>query len=330
MEPVRVLFVDDEPGIRLTMPEILHQHGFCVTAVGTVNEALAEITSAQFDVLISDLNFDHPADGFIVVSAMRSMQPNCVTLILTGYPGFETALEAIRNQVDGYLIKPTSIPALLSLIEGKLKLRKPGTVAATKRIAEILRENTFEITQRALTEMKSDPLLGTLPLTDEQRVEHTPQVLEELATMLDSEEPNRTQPSTIDAAELRGAKRYQFGYTSPLLATHVRLLERAIYEVIHEQLLSLNLSYFMFDLKRLNDSLGVQLEHSLKAFLDAEGKVATERKAQLEAANVRLTELERMSVQLAQRAAAGVAYWEIEYKTGRRRRGGRGRSVWKG
>ena len=322
MEPVRVLFVDDEPGVRLTMPEILHQHGFSVTAVGTVNEALAEITSAQFDVLISDLNFDHPADGFIVVSAMRSMQPKCVTLILTGFPGFETALEALRNQVDGYLIKPAEILTLVSLIEQKLKNREPGAGAATKRIAQILRENTFEITQRALTEMKSDPLLGTLPLTDEQRVEHTPQVLEELATMLDSEEPNRTQPNTIDAAELRGAKRYQFGYTSPLLATHVRLLERAIYSVIHEQLLSLNLSYFMFDLKRLNDSLGVQLEHSLKAFLDAEGKVATERKAQLEAANVRLTELERMSVQLAQRAAAGVAYWEIEYKTGKRRRWG--------
>ena len=322
MEPIRVLFVDDEPGIRLTMPQTLEQHGFSVTAVGTVNEALAEIMSAQFDVLLSDLNIGQPSDGFTVVSAMRRTQPECVTLILTGYPGFETALQAIRSQADDYLIKPISIPTLLSLIEEKLKVRNPVKIAATKRIAEILRENTFEITQRALKEMKSDPLLGTLPVTDEQRVEHTPQVLEELATMLDSEEPNRTQPTTIDAAGLRGAKRYQFGYTSPLLATHVRLLERAIYDVIHEQLLSLNLSYFMFDLKRLNDSLGVQLEHSLKAFLDAEGKVATERKAQLEAANVRLTELERLSVQLAQRAAAGVAYWEIEYKTGKRRRWG--------
>ena len=54
----------------------------------------------------------------------------------------------------------------------------------------------------------------------------------------------------------------------------------------------------------------------------AASRVSAERKAQMEAANVRLTELERMSVQLAQRAAAGVAYWEIEYKTGKRRRWG--------
>jgi DNA-binding NtrC family response regulator len=128
MEPVRILFVDDEPGTRLTLPEALRQHGFSVTAVGTVNEALAEITSAQFDVLISDLNFDHPADGFIVVSAMRRMQPKCVTLILTGYPGFDSALKALRNQVDDYLIKPADIPALVNLIGAKLQQRKPGTL----------------------------------------------------------------------------------------------------------------------------------------------------------------------------------------------------------
>jgi two-component system OmpR family response regulator len=129
MEPVRILFVDDEPGIRLTMPEVLRQHGFSVTAVGTVNEALAEITSAQFDVLISDLNFDHPVDGFIVVSAMRRTQPNCVTLILTGYPGFDSALKALRNQVDDYLIKPADVPTLVSLIEKKLQQRTPGTLS---------------------------------------------------------------------------------------------------------------------------------------------------------------------------------------------------------
>ena len=129
MEPVRILFVDDEPGILITLPEALRQHGFSVTAVGTVNEALDSIASSQFDVLISDLNFDHPADGFIVVSAMRRMQPKCVTLILTGYPGFDSALKALRNQVDDYLIKPVDVQTLVSLIEKKLKQRavRPAT-----------------------------------------------------------------------------------------------------------------------------------------------------------------------------------------------------------
>ena len=134
MEPVRVLFVDDEASIRVTMPEILKQHGFSVAAVGTVADALAEITSAQFDVLISDLNMGHPGDGFTVVSAMRRTQPNCVTLILTGFPRLDTELEAIRSQVDGYLTKPAQIPTLVSLIQEKLQQRNSGTSATTKRI----------------------------------------------------------------------------------------------------------------------------------------------------------------------------------------------------
>jgi DNA-binding NtrC family response regulator len=135
MERVRVLFVDDEPGIRITMPQILRRHGLSVRAVATVNHALAEITSAQFDVLISDLNIGQPGDGFTVVKAMRRTQPKCVTIILTGFPRLDTELEAIRIQVDGYLTKPAQIPTLMSLIQEKLQQRNSGRSATTKRIA---------------------------------------------------------------------------------------------------------------------------------------------------------------------------------------------------
>jgi ActR/RegA family two-component response regulator len=267
--PIRLLLVDDELGILLTLPEVLRRNGFLVTAVGTVNEALTEITSAQFDVLISDLNIGHPSDGLTVVSAMRRMQPACVTLILTGYPGFESALEALRAQIDDYLIKPASIPELLNLIQERLKTRKPRTAAATKRIAQLLRENAFDIVQRALREMLSDPVLAALPLTDEQRTDDIPSILRDLAAVLDSADPNQVAPIIVHAAQ-RGRKQQQLGYTASLLATHTRLLKRAIYDVIHRNLSSLNLSYFMYDLKRLSEDLDLQLEHSLQAFLDAE------------------------------------------------------------
>jgi DNA-binding response OmpR family regulator len=50
------LFVDDEPGIRETLPAVLRIHDFEVTGVGTVAEALTEIAAGNFDVLIADLN----------------------------------------------------------------------------------------------------------------------------------------------------------------------------------------------------------------------------------------------------------------------------------
>ena len=66
-----ILFVDDEPSIRTTLPAILTSFGFSVTSAATVPEALNLIANHQFDVLISDLNIGNPADGFTVVSAMR-------------------------------------------------------------------------------------------------------------------------------------------------------------------------------------------------------------------------------------------------------------------
>src|ERR1700747_914864 len=104
---------------------ILEQHGFEGTTAANVPEAMEQLNHATFDVLLSDLNIGQPGDGFTVVSAMRRVQPEACTFILTGYPDFETALQAIRNQVDDYLLKPTDVPTLLKAIEHKLLARKP-------------------------------------------------------------------------------------------------------------------------------------------------------------------------------------------------------------
>ena len=59
-----------------------------------------------------------------------------------------------------------------------------------------------------------------------------------------------------------------------LLVENICLFERVIYDVIHEHLFSINLSYLMLGLKRLNDSLGLQLQHTIVAFLEAAERAA--------------------------------------------------------
>ena len=116
----RILFVDDEPNIRLTLPPVLEQHGFEVKAAASVAEAVEQIKASRFDVLISDLNVEESGDGFRVVSAMREKQPHCITLILTGYPGFETAVNALRLRVDEYMVKPVDVEMLIGALRKKL------------------------------------------------------------------------------------------------------------------------------------------------------------------------------------------------------------------
>jgi DNA-binding NtrC family response regulator len=118
-----VLFVDDEPSIRMTLPLILQDRGFSVSTASDVAEALSEIERGRFDVLISDLNIGGEADGLEVLGAMRQAQPQCVTIVLTGFPSFETAVEGIRVDVDDYLVKPVDIDYLVDTMKKNLSSR---------------------------------------------------------------------------------------------------------------------------------------------------------------------------------------------------------------
>jgi len=118
-----LLFVDDEPSIRLTLPPLLQERGFHVQVAANVSEALAAITAHRFDVLLSDINIDRESDGFTVVEAMRKANPDAVTILLTGYPAFESAVRSIRVEVDDYFTKPADLDAIVSTIDRKLLAR---------------------------------------------------------------------------------------------------------------------------------------------------------------------------------------------------------------
>ncbi len=116
----RILFVDDETGIRLTLPRILVKYGFDVTSVASVDEAVREIKTHKFDALLSDLNLPLANEGFAVIHAMRRHQPRCVNFVLTGYPGDASAEKAIEQHVAHYFTKPVDIAELVRTIADKL------------------------------------------------------------------------------------------------------------------------------------------------------------------------------------------------------------------
>jgi ActR/RegA family two-component response regulator len=265
---VRILFVDDEPNIRLTMPQILKMHGYDVTVAATVPEALAEIGKNKFDVLISDLNIGHPADGFTVVSAMRRTQPDCVNLILTGYPAFQTALEAIRNHVDDYLTKPADIEYLFNVIEEKLQNPQPRRPFATRRLTGILRDNTDVILGRLIREMKADAELARLRLSDEERVNNFGQLLQLLVDSLALSQ-NKPNQAMLEAAATHGRTRKEQGYSIPMIVEDCHCFRGAINETVQENLLALDASELLADLNRIYDMLELQLRESISAFLSS-------------------------------------------------------------
>jgi ActR/RegA family two-component response regulator len=276
MQAKRVLFVDDEAGIRLTFPEILRLRGFEVRTAATVSEALCEITTQNFDILISDLNIGEPGDGFTVVSAMRRTQPECINLIITGFPAFENALSAIQRQVDDYLVKPAKVEHIISMIEKKLASKHPqAQPRPPMRLSRLLRDNMSEICDKVLSKMKVDPSLASVPLSDKARGGHLPTLVLEIADQLASAEPDLPTDQAIVSSFIHGKQRVADGYSISMLVTDTSILDEVVYDLVRERLLMMDTSNLVIDLKRFNHAIQMHLKGSIHAFWGETGSGTT-------------------------------------------------------
>ena len=265
--PSTILFVDDEPGIRATLPAILAGFGFDVTTAATVPEALSLIATRQFDVLISDLNIGQPSDGFTVVSAMRRTQPQATTLILTGYPAFETALEAIRQQVDDYLVKPADIETLVSKIRQKLTLPKGANYQSEiKPLSKILDENKREVVGRWLEAAKEDAQISEAGLSDRELTDYLPDLAEEI---IERCQGGKFSDRAWKAATVHGRARFKQGFTIPAMIREARLMQEVAGRVLQENLLTADVSSVIPEVTRVGITIQTFLEASIREYVNA-------------------------------------------------------------
>lgn len=262
----RILFVDDEPTIRLTLAMILKKEGFEVTTADTVRAALQAIQTIDFDILLSDLNIEDPGDGFIVVSAMRRIQPNARTFILTGYPDFESALVAIRNQVDDYFTKPADIKKLIQTFK-QVKTVSRGPMRPRKRVSEIIREGSEVVIERWLARCAANSELSGVPLSRTERINDLPDLLLEIADRVEQHAETMSERA-IDAAMRHGVTRREQGFTIPMLLVEASILEETLSELLQEHLLDIDISTLIPDLHQMSESINRAVETSARTFLD--------------------------------------------------------------
>jgi ActR/RegA family two-component response regulator len=259
-----ILFVDDEESIRRTLAPLLQRYGFKVTTAATVEQALALIKQHNFDVLIADLNIGHPGDGFSVISAMRIQQPDALRFILTGYPAFESALEAIREEVHDYMIKPTEPDVLVEKIRSKLAKRSPDQSRLRQRLPQVIRANTESIVEHWLQAVKQDPEIGSISLPDSERKEHVPFLLKVAAGIA---EGKQLTPEGRKAYARHGVMRYKQGYTVPLLIREARLLQASLADCVQRNFTAIETNYLVPDTIHFMGTIDVLLEDSARAFI---------------------------------------------------------------
>lgn len=126
MKGLKVLIVDDEPLMRLSMVDALEGIGCEVTAAATGTEGLAVLGTRHFEMVITDLRLPG-ADGLTVLKASKERSPTTEVILITAHGSVDTAVGAIKSGAYDYITKPFQMDELLLIVErvGKiLRLRR--------------------------------------------------------------------------------------------------------------------------------------------------------------------------------------------------------------
>jgi DNA-binding NtrC family response regulator len=115
----RILLVDDDVAVLLTLKAVLEMHGFEVNTAQSVSDAVDKLTSGTYQMVITDMRMESETAGFQVVQAAKQQSYRPATAILTAYPPIE-ADDWKDGGAESLLVKPVGTKDLVRQIEALL------------------------------------------------------------------------------------------------------------------------------------------------------------------------------------------------------------------
>ena len=263
----RILVVDDDKANRESLGMVLQFSGFEVSTAGDVNEALMQIGSKIFDVLLTDLHMPNPGDGLTVVSAMRHSHPNAATFIFSGYPEMSAATAAILLQTDQVLLKPMSPGPLVETIRKRLREGRISSVNQIETVATILEREAKATAEHWCKCAEHESSFITVQLEQSERCAHLPAVFRDLVHRLRHPLPLGTHALvSADAAE-HGRMRRRQGYSAAMLVEESRMLQVSIFQTLQHNLQKVDFSLLLLDVMVIADEVDSQLAQAMASYV---------------------------------------------------------------
>ncbi len=121
----RILIIEDEAGLRLTLSDRLQAEGYTVAEAGDGEEGLARAMRETFDLLILDIMLPKK-NGFDVCRDLRQKGIETPVLMLTARSQISDRVVGLKLGADDYLVKPFEMAELLARIEARLRRQAPA------------------------------------------------------------------------------------------------------------------------------------------------------------------------------------------------------------
>ena len=120
-----ILIADDDPVLRNVLVDLLSEEYDCV-AVGSAEEALAELHAAPYELVLSDITMGGMS-GLEMVPYVLAAAPDSVVVMISGAQTLESAVQALRVGAFDYVVKPfalSHVEAAVSRALGHSRLRE--------------------------------------------------------------------------------------------------------------------------------------------------------------------------------------------------------------
>jgi DNA-binding response OmpR family regulator len=118
----KVLVVDDEDTLRLTIKARLSAGGFETDGAVDGEEAIAKLKQTPFDVVLLDINMPR-MDGITALGIISEQFPATDVIMLTGFADFSTAIDCLKKGAKDYLVKPIDTTELITRMRSLLRAR---------------------------------------------------------------------------------------------------------------------------------------------------------------------------------------------------------------
>ena len=121
----KLLLVEDDPGLQLTVQTALEAQGYTVEAVFTTGEAIERLGNEAFPIVISDIYIDERT-GLDVLDAAKRKDPECAVILMTGRGTMETVMAATRGGAFDYIAKPFDLDLMIDAVARAAALHSSG------------------------------------------------------------------------------------------------------------------------------------------------------------------------------------------------------------
>lgn len=118
----RILVVDDEESLRLSLKFKLKSAGFDVDVAADGEEALEKLKAKPADAVLLDINMPRMS-GIEALTIIRQKYPQTETIMLTGFADFSTAIECLKIGAKDYLVKPVDTTELVTRLRSLVRSR---------------------------------------------------------------------------------------------------------------------------------------------------------------------------------------------------------------